>query len=265
MVQIFDCRWLQEESESLHSYIVALLCYELLSPNPSFVIADAGDTGLLCRVSRHDPCCGGDREVILLAQPVRVDLSGSTIPMGEPAFDLRLGIDCGYLYSGEGGMVDTATTPVLTGLEGAINGQVLDALAERWLTERGKENRAGVRRTDWDGSDWQPGQPVAWEGLFETLREDNLHGVDGCYAVFDLYFIDQDEPREVILDFAEGPHGPTADVGGIRIGLDSGETEFLPNRGKAKLLRRLWGRYRQRYPEFSHLEVRWTKMREILG
>jgi hypothetical protein len=71
--------------------------------------------------------------------------------------------------------------------------------------------------------------------------------------------------REVILDFAEGPHGPTADVGGIRIDLDSGAAEFLPSRGKAKLLRRLWGRYRQRYPEFSHLEVRWAKMREILG
>ena len=63
-----------------------------------------------------------------MAQPVRVDLSGSTIPTGEPAFDLRLGIDCGYLYYGEGGIVDTATTPALTGLEGAINGQVHDAL-----------------------------------------------------------------------------------------------------------------------------------------
>ncbi len=103
----------------------------LLSPEPSFVIADVGDTGLLCRVSRHEPCCGGDREVVLTAQPVRVDVSGSTIPTGEPASDLRLGIDCGYLYYGEGGIVDTVTTPALAGLEGAINGQVLDALAER--------------------------------------------------------------------------------------------------------------------------------------
>ena len=67
----------------------------------------------------------------------------------------------------------------------------------------------------------------------------------------------------MILDFAEGQHGPTANVGGIRIGLDSGVEEFLPNRGKAKLLRRLWRRYRQRYPEFSHLGVRWAKMREV--
>lgn len=237
----------------------------LRSAEPSFVVAGEGDAGLLCQVRRADPCCGGDREVALTAQPVLLDGSGSTTPTDGPAFDLRLGIDCGYLYYGEGGIVDTSTTFALAGFEAALNHQVLDALAKRWLAERGQQSRVGTRRTDWDWSDWEPGQPLAWEDLFETLRQDNLHGVDGCYAVFDLYFVDQDDDaREVILHFGEGPHGPTADVGGVRVNLDSGKVEFLPKRSRTKLLRTLWARYRQRYPDFSHLEPRWAKMRESL-
>lgn len=129
-------------------------------------------------------------------------------------------------------------------------------------SEGKQERRVGQRRSEVPY--WEPGQPLAWEEAFEVLREDNLHGPRGCYGVFDLYFIEpEDDRREVIIHFGEGPHGPTREVGGVRVGLASGDLEMMPQRGRSKLLRYLWARYQQRYPDFSHVEARWPRMREV--
>jgi len=201
-----------------------------------------------------------------VAQPVRFNSSGHATETGVPPLDMRVGIDCGYFYYAAGGLVEPAACdiPGLAELQAALNGQVLDALAQRWLAERGKACRAGFRRPDIDDLDWQPGQPLSWSDAFEELREENLHGSLGCYAVFDLYFIEPDsDAPEVILHFGEGPHGPTKEAGGIRVNLETSDIEFMPNRGRAKLLRKLWDQYRQRYPDFSHLQARWSQMREF--
>jgi hypothetical protein len=147
-------------------------------------------------------------------------------------------------------------------LDLALDGRTLDALAQRWLAERGQASRAGQRKTDepW----WPPRQPLAWEEVFEVLRQDNLHGPLGCYAALDLYFVEPgDESGEVIVHFAESIHGPTRDVGGVRVDPTSGDLEMMPARASAKLLRHLWGRYRRRYPDISHLERRRARMREV--
>jgi hypothetical protein len=100
--------------------------------------------------------------------------------------------------------------------------------------------------------------------VFEPLREEDLHDPKGCYAVFDLYFVEPgDESGEVILHFGQGPHGPTRDVGGVRVDLPSGDVEMMPAHASAKLLRYLWGRYRRRYPDLSHLEARRSRLQEV--
>ncbi|GAF68658.1 unnamed protein product, partial [marine sediment metagenome] len=140
----------------------------------------------------------------------------------------------------------------------------LDALARRWLAERGKACRAGVQRPNTDDVDWEPGMSLIWSQAFEELREENLHGSLGCYAVLDLYFIEPDsDAPEVILHFGEGPHDPTEEAGGVRVDLETGCTELMPDRGRARLLRRLWDLYRQRYPDLSHLRARWPQMRRF--
>ena len=241
----------------------------LLSDDPTFFVGNAGGTGLLCRLHRSDPCCGGDRVCGIRAEPASVDASGRAIPTGEPSLDLRVGIDCGFLYYAEGGLANPSDVPALEFLDAALDGRALDALARRWLSERGRSVRAGRRKTDvdLDESDWQPGQPVAWENAYEVLREDNLHDSQGCYSVIDLYFVEPgNDFREVILHFGEGPHGPTREVGGVRLDLKSKEAEMvemMPERGCSSLLRYLWSRYRRRYPDLSFLESRWVGMREV--
>lgn len=247
----------------MHDWIDAAIP---LSDDASFVVAGSRQAGLLCRLERGDPCYGGEREVAIVAQPVRFNSSGHATETGVPPLDMRVGIDCGYFYYAAGGLVEPAACdiPGLAELQAALNGQVLDALAQRWLAERGKACRAGFRRPDIDDLDWQPGQPLSWSDAFEELREENLHGSLGCYAVFDLYFIEPDsDAPEVILHFGEGPHGPTKEAGGIRVNLETSDIEFMPNRGRAKLLRKLLDQYRQRYPDFSHLQARWSQMREF--
>ncbi len=179
---------------------------------------------------------------------------------------MRVGIDCGYLYHAFGGLVEPSAhdTPGLAELQAALTGQVLDALAQRWLSERGQTFRAGARRPDTDELDWEPGMPLCWSDVFEELREDNLHGVLGCYGVFELYFIEpSSEMPEVIISFGEGPHDPTEEAGGVSVDLETGCTELMPERGRARLLRGLWDLYRRRYPDLSHLRARWPQMSEF--
>jgi hypothetical protein len=207
---------------------------------------------------------GGERELGITAQQIRIDEAGAAPPTDGKAFDLRVGIDCGYLYYADGGMVDTSNSAGLAALERALDGRAMDALAERWLAEYGRQNHTGRRRPDWDWSEWKPGQPIAWEDVFESLREDNLHGRRGCYAVFDLYFVDPTvADPEVILHFGAGPHVPTAEVGGVRINLKTDAIELLARRGRRGMLEQLWEWYRRRYPELSHLRARWHRMREL--
>jgi len=177
---------------------------------------------------------------------------------------MRGGVDCGYLYYAEGGLADPAQVPVLEHLDLALDGRTLDALAQRWLSERGQADRAGQRQTE--KPDWQPGpgRPLVYEDVFEVLRQDNLHGPLGCYAALDLYFVDpEDNSHEVIVHFTEGPHGPTRQVGGVRVDLTGGTVEMKPAHASSKMLRYLWSRYRRRYPDLSHLEARYAKMREV--
>jgi hypothetical protein len=113
----------------------------LLSESPSFVVGSAGGTRLVCRLYRSDPCCGGEREFGLEARPARLDDAGNATLTGEPPLDLRVGVDCGYLYYAEGGLADPAKVPVLEHLDLALDGRILDALARRWLSERGQAGR----------------------------------------------------------------------------------------------------------------------------
>ena len=236
----------------------------LLSSHPSFVVGSPGGAGLLCHLGRADPCCGDDREVAIVAEPVNVDASGNATPTGAASIDLRVGIDCGYLYFGKGGLVDTSRSPGMAALDAGLNGRALDALATRWLAERGENNQAGQQLPNLGELEWEPGMPLTWECVFKVLREDNFHGPRGCYAAFDMYFIDPDHDKpEVILHFGEGPHGPTKEVGGVRINLETSKVKFLQISGRLPLLKYLWARYQQRHPDFSQLEARWSKMREL--
>jgi hypothetical protein len=82
--------------------------------------------------------------------------------------------------------------------------------------------------------------------------------------VFDLYFVDPTHADpEVILHFGEGPHVPTAEVGGVRVNLETDAVELLARRGRMGMLEQLWEWYRRRYPELSHLRARWHRMREL--
>ena len=236
----------------------------LLSDNPAFVVGSPGGAGLRCQLGRADPCCGFDREVAILAEPVNVDASGCATPIGAASMDLRAGIDCGYLYYAEGGLADASRSPGLAALDAGLDGRALDALTTRWLTERGQDNHTGQQLPNLSELEWEPGLPLTWESVFKILREDNFHGPRGCYAAFDMYFIDPDHDKpEVILHFGEGPHGPTKEVGGVRINLETEKVKFLQISGRLPLLKYLWARYQQRYPDLSHLQARWLKMREL--
>jgi len=107
--------------------------------------------GLVCRLYRSDPCCGGEREFGLEARPAHLNAAGRATPTGEPPLDLRVGVDCGFIYYAEGGLADPAKVPVLEQLDRALDGRILDALARRWLSERGQADRAGQRDGGRDG------------------------------------------------------------------------------------------------------------------
>jgi hypothetical protein len=234
----------------------------LLSDAPSFVVGRIGGAGLVCRLYRADPCCGGEREFGLEARPARLNGAGHAAPTGEPPLDLRIGVDCGFIYYAEGGLADPAKVPILEHLDLALDGRILDALARRWLSERGQTDRAGQRQTE--KPDWQPGRPLVYEEVFQVLRQDNFHGPLGCYAALDLYFIDpEDDSHEVIVHFGESVHAPTREVGGVRVDLTSGKVEMMPEHASSKMLRYLWSRYRRRYPDLSHLAARYAQMREV--
>ena len=129
-------------------------------------------------------------------------------------------------------------------LQSQIDGELLDALHEKWLHSKGMKS---VPKTDWESRD--PGDLVGWYEAHPSDRPDVYLDDDGAFIAEDLFCV---RPTctcdEAVVAFAPAQTKGVQDVGSIRLRISTLDViERRVEAGDAALLDRLWHAFSARH------------------
>lgn len=249
-----------------------------LSKDGVLTFMSPGGRGLACLARTcSTPTCPC-RDILLKVVPIdfrvtsvtltRGKLSLSTRRLGglQPVVDstsriaARLVPDTGELH------VDTRHTrhpeaeALLAPLQEALDGELLDDFARLWRRLKGLPPVSDEPDRDAVPGDWEPGQTLAFGGVFKTPRADGYPVGDRVYEVVDLYCPDPEcDCHEVVVVFVDPAED--SDAGSATINLGTGDVRFSHGTDDEALVPGLWERYVFRNRGVSQLFDRHERMK----
>lgn len=148
-------------------------------------------------------------------------------------------------------------------VQSQIDGELLDALHEKWLHAKGVKS---VPKTVWESRD--PGDLVGWYEAHPSDRPDVYLDDDGAFIAEDLFCV---KPTctcdEAVVAFAPAKVAGAQDVGSIRLRISTLDVlERRVEANDAALLDRLWHAFAARHRRLTaRLSERNQQMVELAG